>query len=295
MKISEPVAVLSDGSKFEEWARTRRRPVVLPGELLSELSDETNMVRIHKLPGTEYHAALAVHGTARCVFGVYFGVQRGKARVVPGPTSWSDGEGYGCGVGRAFGTVDGVPVAIESAPGSTMLEQSLTLSPWMRGRFGPPCSVVASYAPRFSQTELTNAWQQECAGSRCARLRSAALALVAEVQADPQKALRRALDMLSPEQRSAFEAREAHRRDSTSSGTRSSAVTKPDALSDHDPLILPILVDGTLYRVAAGHITIGWRYFRDWRVTFEDLSGDTPDASLAIGMGKGALLDTVVR
>jgi hypothetical protein len=53
-------------------------------------------------------------------------------------------------------------------------------------------------------------------------------------------------------------------------------------------------VDGVLYRVTIGHVTIGWRIFPDWRVTFEEIGGRTK-ASLAVGMRAGELVSATVR
>ncbi|TMB30444.1 MAG: DUF1311 domain-containing protein [Deltaproteobacteria bacterium] len=294
VKVSEPVAVLTDGSKLVEWAREHHPPFALSQELVASFS-RLSRVEVEKLPGAEYYAASTIEGTAHCFNSVYFMVGSGQARTVRGPTNWSDSDGKGCGVGRAFGTVDGVPVAFEEADGSTMLEGSLTVSSWGSGRFGPACSLIVRHAPLFSLTEMTNRWEQACDGSHCRALRSAALALVAEVQADPRDALRRALSKISPEQRSVFENGNGQQPNSMGKRAGSDVVLAPDQLTDEKPLVLPMLVESTLYRVTIGHVTIGWRYFPDWRVTFESVSSGAAPASLAIGMSRGELLGVTVH
>jgi hypothetical protein len=112
--------------------------------------------------------------------------------------------------------------------------------------------------------------------------------LVAEVQISPPDALRREWTKLSPTQRSNLSA-------STGEEEGSDTANAPDRLTDQSPLVLPVIVEGALYRATVGHITIGWRIFPDWRVTFENISGEATSASLAIGMGPGPLLGAVIQ
>ena len=59
--------------------------------------------------------ASAVQGTAHCLVGVYFETRNGKAIAAKPPEAFSGGEEEGCGVARAFGSIDGVPVAFEES------------------------------------------------------------------------------------------------------------------------------------------------------------------------------------
>jgi len=112
--------------------------------------------------------------------------------------------------------------------------------------------------------------------------------LVAEVQVSPPDALRPEWTKLSPTQRSDFCA-------SPDEEEGSDTPNPPDRLTDQNPLVLPVIVEGALYRATVGHITIGWRIFPAWRVTFENISGEAAPASLAIGMSPSPLLGAVIQ
>jgi hypothetical protein len=65
---------------------------------------------------------------------------------------------------------------------------------------------------------------------------------------------------------------------------------------DESPFHLPYIHNGELYIASLGHVTVGWRYFGDWRVIFAQLDrGNIVErASFAVGMEKGKLEDVTI-
>ena len=57
------------------------------------------------------------------------------------------------------------------------------------------------------------------------------------------------------------------------------------------------MLAGHVYLASIGHATIGWRYYADWSVTFEEAGQSQllPRGTFAVGMRKGRLVSTVVK
>ncbi len=136
--------------------------------------------------------ASAVQGTAQCLVGVYFETRDGKARAGKPPEAFGGGEDEGCGVARAFGSIDGVPAAFEeSYDFGPSMRSSLALTRWDKDHFAGSCRLRFTFEPRFDAHRTLNAWEQSCAGPGCEALRQKALSLVEAVEKDPLTAQNR--------------------------------------------------------------------------------------------------------
>jgi hypothetical protein len=71
----------------------------------------------------------------------------------------------------------------------------------------------------------------------------------------------------------------------------------PAGLTEHNPLMLPVVVKGNFYLASLGHPVSPWDTVSDWSVTVDRLEGDkkVTAASFAIGMAKGSLIDARVK
>jgi hypothetical protein len=144
-----------------------------------------------------------------------------------------------------------------------------------------------------------------CEGPNCPALAQVARKSVEAVQAwvqagwktdDWQKALSQARDALSQRQRDAFDALQESSGDWYSDPAKVKLEEKGIDLFS-DPLALPVLVDGALYRARLGNeVLIGGSY-GDYIVIFEKIEdGKAEDAAtFRVPMSKGRLLDAKVE
>jgi len=269
----------------QDWQRHQKPPLALPSALRDAIGKSDF---IDRLPNSGFYAASRVEGTAHCYDSTYFEVKHGRAEPAPGPGSWNDDEGAGCGVSRAFGQIGATPAAFqEDYDDSPALTSSLSVSGWRGDHFGPACIISFRFAPRFAAQGTYNAWEQSCTAANCDALRKAALGLVAAVQANPRDAETGLLNKLTPVQKAAF----LTMKSDAHSKPPQPSLADPADFTATAPLALPLVVDNQLYLALAGHFTIGWRTFSDWSVKIDQRKGKDLNeiAALAIGMTKGSL------
>ena len=294
---SAPVAELEAFSPkmLADWASKTKPPFTLSSDVAKELGKlGDGIVRLERLPGTGFFMATAVQGTAHCFVDVYFEIRDGKARAAKPPEAFRGGEGEGCGVARAFGSIDGVPAAFEeSYDFGPSMESSLALTRWDKDRLAGSCRARFTFAPRFDPHRALNAWEQSCAGPDCDALRQKALALVEAVEKDPLTAQKQAHEIALAEAERLNSGRLVRRVETEIEAAPQGMENPRDPASytDQNPLTLLLLHAGKLYRTSMGHFTIGWRVFGDWSVKLVPVvAGEGEQASFAIGMSRGKLL-----
>ena len=300
---SAPVAEFESflPKKLADWARTVKPPFALSPEVTKALGElgEGRPVALERLPGTDFFMASGVVGSMHCYRSVYFETKGGKARIAKGPEIFSGGEDEGCGVARAFGSVDGVPAAFEEDYDfGPSMRSSLALSHRDKDHFAGSCRLRFTFAPRFHPHRTLNAWEQSCAGPDCEALREKALALVEAVEKDPLTAQKQAHEIALAEAEQLNSARLV-RRVETEIEAAPEGVGKardPAVYTDQTPLTVLLLHAGKLYRASIGHFTIGWRIFGDWSVKLVPVvTGEGEEMSFAIGMTRGKLIDFQVK
>jgi len=299
---AEPLAEFDAFSpkKLADWAKKAKPPFALSPDVTKALDELGNgKVRLERLPGTAFHMASAVQGTAHCLVGVYFETRDGKARAAKPPGAFSREEGEGCGVARAFGSIDGVPAAFEEEYDfGPSLQSSLALSRWDKDRFVVSCRVRFGFEPRFDPHRSLNAWEQSCTGPDCEALRQKALALVEAVEKDPLAAQKQAHETALAEAEQLNSGRLV-RRVETELDAPPQGVDNPHnpaSYKDQTPLTLPVIHAGKLYQASIGHFTIGWRIFGDWSLKLVPaVAGQGEEMSFAIGMSRGKLLGFQVK
>ena len=85
------------------------------------------------------------------------------------------------------------------------MRSSLSVTPWVKGHFGPSCTVEFKFAPRFSSHGSTAMeWPESCSSGSCEALRKVALKLVLEVQKNPAATEKLYIERLTPSQRNSF-------------------------------------------------------------------------------------------
>ena len=299
---SAPVAEFESflPKKLADWARTVKPPFALSPEVtkaLGELGD--GKVSLERLPRTEFFMASAVQGTAHCLVGVYFETRKGKAIAAKPPEAFSGGEEEGCGVSRAFGSVDGVPTAFEEDYDfGPSMQSSLALSHWDKDHFAGSCWARFTFAPRFHPHRTLNAWEQSCAGPDCEAFREKALALVEAVEKDPLTAQKQAHEIALAEAEQLNSARLVRRVETEIEAAPEGVgnARDPAVYTDQTPLTVLLLHAGKLYRASIGHFTIGWRNFGDRSVKLVPVvTGEGEEMSFAIGMTRGKLIDFQVK
>ncbi len=286
--------------RLADWAKKAKPPFALSPEVtkaLGALGDGKG--RLERPPGTEFFMASSVQGTAHCLVGVYFETHSGKAIAAKPPESFSGGEEEGCGVARAFGSIDGVPAAFEEDYDfGPSMQSSLSLTRWDKDRFAGSCRVRFTFAPRFDAHRTLNAWEQSCAGPDCEALQQKALALVEAVEKDPLAAQKQAHEIALAEAEQLNSGRLVRRVETETEAPpqRVDNPRNPASYTDQTPLTVPLLHAGKLYQASIGHFTIGWRIFGDWSVKLAPaVAGEGEEMSFAIGMGRGKLIDFQVK
>lgn len=297
--IAAPLASQFSLRELSAWAKSRPRPFAFPGPLAKEFDDleiAGSRLRLEQLPGENFYAASAVVGVAECEETVYFTVENGRVRHAEGPADPTDGtEASGCAVLRAFGTLDGAPVAFEeSHVSSPSLTSIVTVTPWRAGGFGPVCSARFLFAPRFA-AHVADETKDQCEGADCEALRAAALALVIEAQKHPLEARKAALARLSPSQAAQFA--ELEKQAKPAAEARSDPADPTSYVDDATLLRLPFVHGPQLYLVELGHLTSASQTYSDWRAMLKRLEKGTAEqrAVFTIGMSKGPLRDTTVK
>jgi hypothetical protein len=298
----EPVGELEGLSPKElaDWSKKTRPRFALSPEIAEALGAlEGGRVVLDRLPGTGFHMASGTRGTAHCYVGVYFEIRNGRAVAAKPPEAFSGGEAEGCGVARAFGSIDGVPTAFEEDYDfGPSMHSSLALSPWDKDRFVGACRVRFTFAPRFDPHRTLNAWEQSCAGPDCESLRQKALALVEAVEKDPLAAQKQAHEIALAEAEQLNSGRLVRRVETETEAPPRGVENPRDPASytDQTPLTLPLVHAGKLYHASVGHFTIGWRIFGDWSVKLVPaVAGEGEERSFAIGMTRGKLIDFQVK
>jgi hypothetical protein len=282
-------------------------------ELLQALDDLQGNMGISGLPGTNLFAANSIGGTAHCNSTVFFAVSNGRTRVVPGPQAWNNDVGGSCGLTRSFASIDGVAFiiddSVDSGPG---MAATLTLTPWGNGKWLDPCRADFVFAPYFDTTNMQNDWvglnnweNNDCGIEGCEGFRRAALSLVRQTQIDRAGVEDHLLAAMTTPQREEYRQlkRLADRPDANlpsgddDAANPATAARTAAALTDKNPLVLPMVVDDRVFLATVGHFTIGWRVFSDWRVGVEAAeAGHTREiARFAIGMTQGPIVSATVK
>lgn len=300
--VTKPVAQMANpATELPEWARKQVPPFAVPEELTKSLISMSGWT-LEKLPNASFYALSSIEGTAHCYDSRYFIVSSGRAEVQLAPPGFDD-EGGACDVARSFGQIDDVSVFLEEDYGWTPeMSSDITVATWNDGGFHAACRVTFSFAPRFSEQTL-NPWEGDseskkaCTQGDCTQLRQAAFELAEAVQKDPAEAriLWRAKLSAAQLAEYATEVRLAtHDPGDNPPGSQQDQAKDidPAGITQEDPLLLPYVRQGRVYLATLGHFTIGWRYFADWRVTFETLEDGklTPQGEFAVGMMKGDLV-----
>jgi hypothetical protein len=295
---------------FIERAKRLAKPFTASGELLQALDDLQGAVTFFDLPGTGLLAANNIGGTANCNSTVFFRVNGGHADLVPAPKQWENDVGGSCGLVRSFASVDGVPAIIDDdLDAGPSLASTLTLTPWGSGKWLEPCAAHFVFAPHFDMAKTLNDWPaldnweaNDCGAGGCDALRRAALDLVKRTQQDRLGAEGSLLAAMTPAERDEYQRlkRAARGTDSATSSADGHDADKSKtaaALTETNPLLLPMVVDHRVFLASVGHFTIGWRVFADWRVAVEAADGDTTReiARFAIGMTQGPIAGVSVK
>jgi len=296
--------------EFIKRAGRLKPPFTPSSELLNALDDLDGNLVVVGLPGTNMLAANSIGGTAHCNSTVLFSTSNGRSRLLQGPEGWKDDAGGSCGLTRSFASIDGAPFVIDdsldSGPGLT---STLTLTPWVDGKWMDPCRADFVFAPHFDDRNLLNDWsslnnwdKNDCGTEDCEGFRRAALNVVKQAQLDPAGVEARLLAAMTVPQRVEYRRlkRIADRPDPADPQAGGSAAENAKAaagLTDTKPLPLPMVVDNQVFLATVGHFTVGWRVFADWKVTVQAGDGDKTKeiAHFAIGMTKGPIVGATVK
>jgi hypothetical protein len=296
--------------EFTTRAERLKPPFTPSGELLKALDDLNEVVVVVALPGTNMLAANSLGGTAHCNSTVFFSTANRGSRLLEGPESWKDDHGASCGVTRSFVSIDRVPFAIDdSLDFGPSLVSTLTLTPWIGGKWAEPCEADFVFAPHFDTKSMLNDWpslnnwEANHCGNDCEGFQRAALELVRQTQLDPAGAEARLLAAMTVPQRDEYLRlkRITDRPDAAANlpagGDDAKRRAAAAALTDTTPLLLPIVIDSRAYLATVGHFTIGWRYFSDWQVTVETGEADKTKeiARFAIAMTPGRIVSATVK
>ena len=165
------------------------------------------------------------------------------------------------------------------------------------------------FAPRFDMTKTRNDWPDldnweanDCGAGGCTKLQRAALELVKSTQRDRAGVENRFA--LGDDGASATEYQRlkiaAHGPDAAAApadGEDAGKTRTAADLTEGDPLLLPMVVDGRVLLAGVGHLTIGWRVFADWKVAIEAADADKTReiARFAIGMTPGPITSVAIK
>jgi hypothetical protein len=288
--------------KFTTLAGRLKPPFTPSSELLKALDDVDQEIVVVALPGTNMLAANSIGGTAHCNSTVFFSTADRRARLVEGPESWKNDGGASCGKTRSF-------VIDDSLDFGPSLISTLTLTPWIGGKWAEPCRADFVFTPHFDTKNMLNDWavlnnwEANHCGTDCAGFQRAALELVRQTQLDPVGAEAHLLAAMTSPQREEYLRlkRIAGRPDPADLPAGDDAKQRraaAAALTDSSPLLVPIVVDSQVFLATVGHFTIGWRVFSDWKVTVE--AGEVDDktkqiARFAIAMTQGPIVSVTVK
>jgi hypothetical protein len=298
----EPDKVLENFDKdprqaIKDWAKSQKPPIAVSKDVedeLAQLATTGVTARIVQLPGTQVYRVSTIEGTASCFASKYFLVKGGHAQLARGPEAWSEENGAGCGIIREFGKIDDIPVAFEDnyEEGGAALSADLTVQGWSGEAFAPPCSIHFEFAPRLLPKATYNHWDESCTVANCVALREAAFGLIEAAQTFSGQAQKQLVDQLSPSQRTDFTAMQKI----ANADDAAADVGQPDT-TDRSLLLLPLLIDNSLYLARAGHFRIGWRVFSDWGVVIERRDRNTmvEVARIAVGATKGKVTKADVK
>jgi hypothetical protein len=300
--------------KYSREAFTRRaerlKPPFTPSrELLNALDDLDENLVVVGLPGTDILAANSIGGTANCNSTVFFSSLNRRSRLVQGPTSWKNNPGGSCGLTRSFVSIERVPFVIDdSLDSGPRLTSTLTLTPWIGGKWTEPCRADFVFAPHFDTGKTLNDWaslnnwKANNCGTDCERLQRAALGLLRQTQLDAAGVEARLLAAMTAPQREQYRqlkkiADRPDAADVPAGGDAAEQRITAAGLTDTNPLVLPMLLDDRVFLASVGHFTVGWRVFGDWKVTVEAGEADKTReiARFAIGMKKGRIIGATVK
>jgi hypothetical protein len=146
-------------------------------------------------------------------------------------------------------------------------------------------------------------WEtNDCGAGGCSKLQRAALELVKQTQRDRDGAEDHLRAAMTEPQRTEYQRLKiaSHGRDSAAASPDGEEAEKPHTaadLTESDPLLLPMVVDGRVLLAGVGHLTIGWRVFADWKVTVEAAEADKTReiARFAIGMTPGPMTSATIK
>jgi hypothetical protein len=280
-----------------DWAQQQKPPIAFSKEVMDELAQLSHpgaTPQIAQLPDTRLYRLSTLEGTAFCFSSKYFLVKDGRAQIVPGPQTWSEENGAGCGIARDFGNIDGDPVALEDdyAIGGPEFGSDLTFTGWDGENFATSCTIHWEFSPRFLPRATYNQWEVSCTGADCDGLRRAAFELVEAAELNPAEAQKSLVKKLSSSQRAEFMAI----RKLINTEDVPDEIARLD-VTDRGPLLLPLISAGHVYLARAGRFTIGWRVFSDWSVVVERRDNDNMAeiARFAVGVSKGKLMRADVK
>lgn len=291
-----PALPETNAQALDQWARRQTPPIRFSPQVKRDILNlgSSALLIIDHAPGTDFFVATQTQGTAHCIYSAGFAIRDGVARRVARPL-WSDKPGDSCGVDRFFGVIDGRTVAIEDneSPYEPSLASRLTLKAWEKDSFGPACSIAFDYEPVMIEGKNDGAQtpEEKCDSPACAALKPAAKTLVEAVQRDPLAARGDAIGRLDAAQRATFGTMEKLAQARRAGVPAPEAPTNPASYLDQNPLLAPLLHQGTIYLASVGHYTIGWRTFPDWSVKLEKLDHDAliPIGTAFVAMRRGAL------
>jgi hypothetical protein len=184
----------------------------------------------------------------------------------------------------------------------------LTLTPWIDGKWTPPCQADFVFAPHFGTKNLLNDWaglnnwEANYCGTDCEGFQRAALELVRQTQLDAAGAEARLLAAMTSPQREEYQrlkhiADRPDAADLPAGGDDTKRRAAAAGLTDTSPLLVPMMVDSRVFLATVGHFTIGWRIFSDWKVTVETGEADKTReiARFAIAMTQGPIVSATVK
>jgi hypothetical protein len=313
VSLAKPLVKLPSYSAAAFIDQSKRMPrAFTPSQPLLDAFESLNgNLEITRIPGVMMFAGNSIGGTASCNSTIFFKVENGIALPVDGPADWQNDPGGSCGLTRVFASIEGTSFVVDDDSNvGPNLTSSLTLTPWVDGKWIEPCTVQVSFAAAFDMRKTINDWKSldkwennACEKDECEGLQRAALDLVRQTQSDPDRVERRLLAKMTAAQRaeyrrlkSAADRPEAMNANGEDNEARRSSI-KPADLRDDHPLLLPMVVKGRVYLASVGHFTIGWRVYADWKVSVDagDADKSKEIARFAIGMAKGWILAAAAK
>jgi hypothetical protein len=268
--------------------RLRQNDRAVPSltEAIASLWDDNGTFSLYRFGGSSLGMAVAVGGTARCQYFVFFDAPpAGAGHAVAAPPVVQNAEPFTFCVKTTgyAGAVAGVPAFIVESDRDSTVELSFT--PWRDGGWQGQCKVVIRFSDIFEMTD------RFCKDVDCNAMADQALSLTKKVDQDPQaaqdeangqdakfKALKKLADDQPPDSQVPTFGGQIH-------GLFGSAWNN----FSEESVFLPVAVGGETYLGRVGHAAVGWRKVPDYLFAAYKRAGDSlePVAGFYISKTRG--------